>query len=416
MKKGILIGAGFSYDLGMPLGRDFTQMLFSLLNKSKVYDLISKMKQENPYGSDHPLDKDFFDVIFEEYIRFNNSPQRDNYEFFLSKVESIPCRDHSQSRTRDFFLSNIHSIINRLFWVSQKCTYPIYKEGRQFYNWFLENHSDNELWVLSLNHDINIEMLCIDNSIPFSFGGDSEISFPISNVDRKSEILFDMVDNKKKNINELNFFEGSGVNLIKLHGGVNEFFFSDEKSRLNISSKLVKNSWEYLLEVEKVLYGMHYMIGEKRVDISDEIVISDNDGVMQFLKPSILSGGNKYSETINLKEKEEKMELFSQVLQNLDELTIIGYSYADKHINHRIQQAMYTNKKLKLVFVDPCLDKNPELFRAFDYNLRLRLAKVTCTIWFDYLKHSHWNTEIGDEMKKIDKKRRLIFDYLKKQV
>ena len=57
MKKGLLLGAGFSYDLGMPLSYELTDVFLGIYNDTNVKRLAAAMSVQQPYGKDRPINK-----------------------------------------------------------------------------------------------------------------------------------------------------------------------------------------------------------------------------------------------------------------------------------------------------------------------------------------------------------------------
>ena len=171
--------------------------------------------------------------------------------------------------------------------------------------------------------------------------------------------------------------------MLKLHGGMNEYFQGDErsgKSRMLFNTTNFKNSREYLSKIEHFLHSPHYYLNGKAVQLGSEICFSDMDGKMQFMQPSILTGSKKYHENLSSYPKEEKMVLLSTALEKIDELYIIGYSFRDKHINNRIVHAMHLNDKMKVVIVDP-YGKKQEMFEPFGYDFRVKYCTTSFLIW-----------------------------------
>ncbi|EHI99767.1 hypothetical protein CDLVIII_3193 [Clostridium sp. DL-VIII] len=405
MKKAILIGAGFSYDLGFPLGKGLTKDLFSFFNKSKMDKFVSMWKKANPYGNDRPINESAFDTFLQLYSNFIETDMN-NYEDFiklLQKNERERGNNQDYRDTYNYILSKFNSILNEFFWIYQKENYNILEKNLDMYRWLLKEYSQNELWVLSLNHDVNIELMCIENKIPFTFGTKEEIQFPINNIELSNKISLLMHDRVKMKLNDMNFYKNEkGINLLKIHGGLNEFSFDDDKRILFIDMEKCETPIDYLEKIDTVMHKMQYFINGNPIRDEYEIVISDNNKEMQFLTPSILSGGYKYSITLNPKEGEEKIQLFSEILNEVDELTIFGYGFGDRHINDRIYNAMLINNKLKIIIVDPYIKSIPENLKPFEYNMRIRLAKCTTAQWIGYLKDGVWDSEISERLKKME--------------
>ena len=106
---------------------------------------------------------------------------------------------------------------------------------------------------------------------------------------------------------------------------------------------------------------------------------------------SILTGGRKYSGTSKPKEGEEKLQILDGVLSGLDELAIIGYGFADEHVNFRLSNAMLLNPKLRIMIVDPYRTDIPLCLRQFDYGGRVRGASCSAAQWMEHRDTGAWN-------------------------
>jgi hypothetical protein len=81
--------------------------------------------------------------------------------------------------------------------------------------------SDEETWVLSLNHDLNFEFLALDFGVPITYGDDHALEFPVSNLQLGERIPFTYTERKGWSVNHPGFLSGTpGFNLVKLHGGL----------------------------------------------------------------------------------------------------------------------------------------------------------------------------------------------------
>ena len=403
-KRALLIGAGFSYDLGMPLATDFTKGFLKFFNESRMRECLEIWKTANPYGSDRPIDPKAMDDVYNIYKSYIRNPNS-NYEEFLKEIQRL----HNDPRAKQDYRDAAHYIFGRffdaiveLFWRSQLKSYPMYKHNKKFYESFSNFLSEKELWVLSLNHDLLIEFLCLDNKIPFSFGEVEQVTFPL-NKESNDFIDFSLTPRSNMQIDRMNFIRNhTGVNLIKLHGAINEFTYNDDKNVLHVKPIPNDTSASYLKRVDDVLHRMTYD-GENSLPVIGEIVVSNLKKEVEFFRKSILTGGFKYSETFDPKPGEEKMSLLEEVLLNVDELTIIGYSFCDNHINLRLNKSMILNEKLKIVVVDPFNTEIPEVLKPFNYQKNTRIKRVTCGTpeWMYYMKHEEWNTKDGEELKLI---------------
>ena len=404
MAVGLLLGAGFSYDLGMPLASEFTKPVFDFLNTDRMKVFVDGMKNASPYGDDSPMDKKIFNDFYTIYQEFMEEHISD-YEVLFHRIEALSLHDNEKNRARHFFLGKLEDIINESFLIHQMKSYTYYKINKDLYVNFLNKLCEEDAWVFTLNHDICLDMLCIDYNVPFTYGTDAKIGFPISNEDMSSSIVFDVLDANVMNINDLNFNNSNTLKIMKLHGGLNEFNHGDEKTgrkRIVITADSCKGSADYLKNVITVWHGMQYIVNGKTVPVTGEICVSDFNGKLQFLQSSILSGSQKYHTSLKPLEREEKMPLFSSALEKVDKLYIIGYSFRDIHINMRIQKAMYLNDKLQVIVIDPFMKKQ-EILAPFDYDMRVRYANMSSPVWMDYEVTQKWDAEIKTRLDIMNK-------------
>ncbi len=403
MAKGLLLGAGFSFDLGMPLASEFSDTLFSFFNAEKMTRIINNLRGHKPYSNnrtlcDTTLSK--FIEIYNEFLKSNNT----NYEELFRIIEDLPLLSDVAQETRHYFFGKLRNIINELFLIYQKETYPYYLLNKDKYKWLIDEFSKVELWVFTLNHDLLIEMLCLDYNIPLCEGYFHTFQVPQSNSNLNYIFEFGRIDATEKNVDNLNYQINSKViNLLKIHGGLNEYFQGDEKSnryRLFFPMNNCKSSLEYLIKLDQFIHDPHYYINGQKPNIEGELCFSDFDGTLQFMQPSILTGSKKYHTTLSNHRHEEKIELFSSGLGKIDELYIIGYSFGDKHINHRISHAMHLNDNLKVTVINP-IYKKQEIFEPFDYGMRVRYCNTTSPIWADYEKKGMWDSDFHKKIEEV---------------
>lgn len=147
MAKGLLLGAGFSFDLGMPLVSEFSDTLFSFFNDTKMTHIINSMRGHRPYSNDRTLCNTTLNKFIEIYNEFLNSNNK-NYEELFKIIEDLSLSSRVAQETRHYFLAKLRNIINELFLIYQRETYLYYLLNRDKYKWLIDEFSKDELWVL----------------------------------------------------------------------------------------------------------------------------------------------------------------------------------------------------------------------------------------------------------------------------
>jgi hypothetical protein len=393
MKNGLLLGAGFSYDLGMPLTVELTEVFLNVFTEETVKRMAKAMSLRKPYGEDRPICPEAIMAGWDSLLANRKSGSK-NYEVFLAEIEkkaglgspTQPERD-SYNSLFDYFYRVIHTILD----LYQEVSYAVlYGKSKHCFSALRTFLSDEETWILSLNHDLNFEFLALDFGIPITYGDDHELEFPVSNLELSKRIPFTYTQRKGWSANHPGFRNGtSGFNLIKLHGGLSEFTYQDGALLCNLH--LDQPSSLELAQNFLLYRRMAYYENGEPVIMGQDRAISDLSGKFDIVSKSMLTGARKYSGTSKLKEGEEKLQILDGVLSGLDELTIIGYGFGDEHINFRLSNAMLLNPRLRIMIVDPCRTDIPLGLRQFDYDGRVRRASAGAAQWMEYRETGVWN-------------------------
>lgn len=412
MKTGILLGAGFSYDFGMPISRELTEMFLSLFNRSNTKSLIVGMANHQPFTADRPINKAAIAEVFDLLLAYKEK-QGENYEELLSQIQALS-EDYGKSQSdRDSYhyaFGLLYEIIHNLLAIYQSESYKaLYHKNLQWFSKLENILSTEETWVFTLNHDIFLECLAIDLGISITYGATGSIDFPVSNIEMNERINFSTIDRSSYRTDNPSFLAGQkGINLVKLHGGLTEHEYKDDFIICNQSLNK-STSKELISDFHKIQRMAYYYLGRKVPDSKDRAITNAN-GELDLIGKAMLTGGKKYSKTAKPKKGEEKLIIFDDLLDRIDELTIIGYGFGDKHVNFRITNAMARRENLSIRIIDPNLRKIPEFLEPFDYDSRIRQASCGAAHWIDYCKSQKWDAEQIEALKKNSQIRNEIKD------
>jgi hypothetical protein len=416
-KKTLLLGAGFSYELGMPLANDLSKDFYCKFNPAIMARFINLLKRNEPYGKDRPINKDILDKAGILYSQFHKNGT--NYEKMILEYESLKDQNNSNTSISDtyhYYIGIIQFLLCQILWEHQEKKYDSFLEYQYLYNDlsdFLNN--GDEVYVFTLNHDICFEMLCLDMKLPFSFGTDKSKEYYRTNLNPKEKVYFSYLERENILNQENSFANGKTCfNIIKLHGAFNEFNFEDNKKIAYIDHKGCKTSGDYLESVKSAWNDTHYYLNGHDIKMMEFIPVTDNNGEFQIVARSVMIGGKKYSTTIKPKDGEDKLQLFDKILNKTDELTIIGYGFGDKHINTRIYNSMIKNENLKIKRIDPNNFKIPELFEPLDYDQRFTGGICTAAQWLHYRRAKNWDYDSLNKAKDFLSKRQEFDDNFRK--
>jgi hypothetical protein len=393
MKNGLLLGAGFSYDLGMPLTIELTEVFLNLFTYEMVERLGSAASRLQPYGKDRPINRNAIMAGLASVLDYKNKGGK-NYEAFLGELQNragFSSPTQSERDSYNYLFDYFYQVIHLALCLYQEVSYGImYSRNRQWFSALKTFLTDAETWVFSLNHDLYLEYLALDFNIPITYGDDHTLELPVSNLDLGKRIQFSYTERKGWSADHRGFLKGvPGFNLVKLHGGLSEFSYKDDTLLCNL--QLDKRSSLDLARDFGLSRQMAYSENGEPVLDGQDRGISDINGNFDIISNSMLTGGRKYSGTSKVKDGEEKLQILDAVLSELDEITVIGYGFGDEHINFRLSNAMLLNEKLRIVVVDPYRRETPSCLRQFDYDSRIRRASSGAAQWMEYRKTGIWD-------------------------
>lgn len=407
MKKGLLFGAGFSYDFGMPLAKDVTDIFLTLFDWWQVKKLVFMLSTKEPFGKDRPINKKSIaaclNIILDYKKRYKSSDGNGNYEELIGIIENSKNSHNKNLSDRDsyhFILCILYSLIYKILELYQNKSYSLlYEKAFPVYSKFENLLSQEETWIATLNHDLYLECLAVDLKIPITYGELTSIFFPIDNRDLNYGIMLSCTERNNLKFKSKGFFHNKrGINVIKLHGGLSELEYKDRSLICNLDMKYT-NSQAIVDDFNKIQKMAFYANNQPVPHGDKDMVVTNKDGELDIIAKAMMTGGKKYSKTSEPKNGEEKLVIFDNMLNEIEELTIIGYGFGDKHINNRLLNAMVRNNKLSVWIVSPNLNKIPEFLEQFDYNMRVRRASCDGPSWMNYVENNIWDVAQGELLK-----------------
>lgn len=401
-RRTLLLGAGFSFDLGMPLAAELTDLLLAPFNRRSTRSLGASLADKDPYGAGRPINSEAIQEALGLVTAFRHRPGT-NYEQLLAQIQdlgNLPGKTQSDRDSYHYVFGFLYELVHAILYAYQVDAHTaLYKLNREHFS-ALKNllSSADPTWAFSLNHDLFLECLAVDERIPISYGATGSLVFPVSNQDPRDRITF--VTSSRNDISLRGpgwLANGPGINCVRLHGGLAELEYKDRSVICNPSLEWASS--DELQEELRRIDSMAYFHGGRRVPSGRDRVVTGPDGTLDIVVRTMLTGGRKYSKTTKPKKGEEKLQLFDDVLLNTDELLVIGYSFGDTHVNNRISNAMVKNPRLKMRSVDPKAHRCPAFLEQFDYDQRVLAAYCRAAEWMHYIQGEVWNQTVSRELR-----------------
>lgn len=352
--QALFLGAGASYDCGMPLVSELTAELRRWLTKEKLENFNSMWRTHGGGWSDESISM-FLRLLENKSI---------HYENIIGAIEVNFSRETNVEKRKE-----LHAINSFLL----QAVYGLLVE-RQVKNFpfamgVLEDfgsitklvEANRPLWVFSLNHDLMFELLAANFSIPVKTGFNEKIEIIMGSGDEKRSVVnFERLSREAIKKNGYDFFAPgeAGINLIKLHGSLDMFAQGDDLNYL----KLVSNDGNSASYIEQLtlINAIDLSLGQRSgVRAVNEHTYVDSEGQIQFLRNSLLSGAHKFSPRTSQVAPPEFMSIFRGYLNYASELICIGYGFGDRHIDEPIVDWLSHSSHRRLNVVNPGISSCP---------------------------------------------------------
>jgi len=334
MTKGIgfLLGAGASYELGLPLVDELTiefKTTITRLWNSSYYKLPQKIEQ----------------ILLPLFA--NESL---NYEDIIGRIEVEIQRNHNKTLYQEWY-----GVLHRYLEVIYYLLFERHEKNQQYIKKRLhllkpinKYCQDSPLWIFSLNHDLLIEMMAEYFSIPLESGFKDSIKL--------GGISFERLSRENMNNHQFNFIQNSnGINLIKIHGSLDIFVHGDEKNYLKIvHENNIIDKINFLKNNDPTL--------KKGVKVTNEITYNDDKNILQFLRMTIMSGKHKYSSRVSHNMDDWFFKIFQGHINYVTELYCIGLSFQDQHVSSVLYDWLSFSRERKMIIVNPYLKSIPNEF------------------------------------------------------
>lgn len=348
---GIFLGAGASYEAGMPLVWELTVEIKHWLTPEKLRLLNQGWRSQGGGYSDSVIE-DLVTVLLMKNL---------HYESILGYLETQYRRHHTRQQEYHGLYSWLVELVYRLLYFRQINNNRYFDQILRHYEGIHALAEQNfPLWVFSLNHDLIIEAIAARFSIPLHCGFSANVvTFPRrSTLGKKQGELRAEVLTKQDLENGAMYFPNpgqEGIHLLKIHGALDVFTFNNGEDLL----KLVPDepSPTAIIETlraanEELLYVLPVAPGGK-VHAVNEIVFADEQGEMQFLRRSLLAGAFKFDTKRSQVLPQSLLKHFRTNINFVSTLICIGYGFGDVHINSVLREWLEFSADRHLEIVNP---------------------------------------------------------------
>jgi hypothetical protein len=347
--QGLFLGAGASYELGMPLVVELTETV----RADHTPELVRKFSKHSKWTEEST---DFF---------LNLLAHKDlHYEAVIGAIEVMAQRQGPSRASYENIRTHLVDMVSRYLIGEHSARKPLtmlglsYLEGLRRYF-----RSDEPLRIFSLNHDVMIEEICSFMAEPLKAGFHKNANYYKNAFDGASlEFNFEVLTNEQMSKGELDFFAPGerGVNLYKLHGGLDTYLFNSCKDYIRFYSpgRLPGDHIQLLVDLNNANHKVELEDGIRTIQM---LTLKDSNREVQFFDRSLITGAFKFQKRNSSDHKglTVMFDKFQSDINHVKHLTCIGYGFGDLHINEIMTKWLCSSSDHTLTIVDPFIEIAP---------------------------------------------------------
>jgi hypothetical protein len=356
---GLFLGAGFSYEVGMPLVMELTRDLKETLTPAKV-KAFNKSWREQGTG--------FSDAVIDDYLAVMSRTDM-HYESVLGYLETEQRRSSSLRNEYHGIYAWFVECVSHILIRHHTLNTAYIELTLRYLDGFAQMAiGQKPFWVFSLNHDLVVECLATKHDIPVNSGFCSgEVALTMrGGTGEKTGYLRAESIKAEQFAKGMPFFPPGtpGINLLKIHGALDVFTYNET------GEDVLK-----LLPLERSIAGVIGALRAANEELrnmgdgsvpyrtTNEITYADDDGQIQYLRRSILAGAYKFDQRVSQVLPRAIFKIFKTYINYVSTLVCIGYGFGDIHVNQVLRDWLEFSVERRLEIVNPGMDEVPQFLR-----------------------------------------------------
>jgi hypothetical protein len=348
---GLFLGAGASYEAGMPLVWEVTAEIRNWLTPEKLRELNRGWRIQGSGHSDDVIE-DLISVLIREDL---------HYENILGYLETQYRRQRNKPQEYHALYSWLVALVYHLLYVRQVSNDALFDQQLRYYSGISGLAEANcPLWVFSLNHDVLIEAIAERFSIPLHTGfSETIVTLPLRAATgaQKGELRAQTLTQRELETVAMYFPNPpqKGIYLLKIHGALDVFTFNDGQDLLKLLpvAQGPRGVFDALRAANEELIYVIPGVPGGRAKALNEIAYADADGVMQFLRRTLLAGAFKFDARHTQVLPKSLLKHFRENLNFVTGLVCLGYGFGDSHVNDVLRAWLEHSPDRRLEIVSP---------------------------------------------------------------
>jgi hypothetical protein len=375
----LLLGAGASRELGMPLRTDISAEILAWLSPASLRKLNATWRAR---GFGHP------DEVIENIAGMLDKATFD-YEALLGYLETQYLDD-----AREGFAEAYHGLYAWLAQVVYLLLYrrqverrDSYREGLQYFEGLVHLAEANRpLWIFSLNHDVLVECIAALFGIEVNCGFSPRmIALPCRNAEGQpiAALAAETLTDAELASGQLPFFKVGwpGINLLKIHGALDVFTYGDGRDLIRL--KPDDQTFDAIIDALQIANeglldaNLVSSLVPDPLAVMNKIPFLDGNNQPQVLGRTLLASASRLADPYPQLMQRRLLEYFRANLAQADRLVAIGYSMLDAEVNDILLEWLEASETRRLEIVAPGIAEVPSFLLPLSEQIELTPASAT---------------------------------------
>ena len=375
MLTALLLGAGASRELGMPLRDELNAEIVAWLNPTSLRKINSAWRAR---GFGHP------DQVINDLVRVLESSDFD-YESLLRQWEAQYIAGAGDARGPSYhsLYAWLAQVVSLALYRRQVSHRNVFQDGLSYFAGLVPLVRDNApLWIFSVNHDVVVECLAAHFGIPVNCGFSSRtITIPC----RKSpgtivaELHANVLSEAELANAALPFFRpgAPGINLLKIHGALDVFAFGDSHDLLKLKPET--QTFDAIIDALQIANEglLDPSLCPDPLSVTNQLPFIDQNGERRVLRRTLMASAARLSDPYPQLMQRRFLEYFRANLEQMDQLVAIGCSMGDAEVNEIIQDWLASSSHHRLEIVAPRIEQVPPALEPLSSQITLTPSSTT---------------------------------------
>jgi hypothetical protein len=375
----LLLGAGASRELGMPLRADVNAELLAWLSPDSLRRLNATWRARG-YGHPDDVIEDVANRLLSETF---------DYEALLAHLEAQYLEDAREGYAAAYhgLYAWLAQLVSQILYRHQVERRDSYRDGLQYFEGLAHlTRANQPLWIFSLNHDVLVECIAALFGIEVSCGfSRQQVALPCRNASGQPIAVLNaaLLTDAEMASGGLHFLGPGqpGINLLKLHGSLDVFTMGDGRDLLRLVP--AEETFDAIIDALQIANEglLEQSLASRLIPdvlaVTNRIPYLDAQNQPRVLGRTLLASAARLTDPYPQLMQRRWLEYFRASLAQMRRLVAIGCGMTDGDVNEIVVEWLQADAGRRLEIVSPGSPQAPACLAPLSAQVDLVAASAT---------------------------------------